>query len=298
MRRPTARFGIPLAIMALGLSIQAMAELRTDLSVTAIRIGTGDLESGGELESQHVGMNIGLENAIGRGESIGVSIGVTKREYDFSGPHAFGQQSAWSDVTETRFGLSWRKPSGNSGMWYLSPSIGFSREDGADWDDSIQYGGIVSYGYRKSDTLTIGIGAGFYSGLEETKGFPVLLVDWKINEKWRIGNPFRPGPTGPAGVELVYQFVPGMEGAIGGGWRSNRFRQNADGMYPNGVAEVEGFPMFLRFTWFASETLSLDAYIGMIVGGEVTQENAMGMEVLKEDLESAPLAALSLKALF
>lgn len=278
----------------IGWQVASGAQTRSDLSLTQVMIGDADLDNGGELGSDHTDLSVKTSWSRGRGESIGLSLGATWRSYDFGGASTLAAGDPWGDVAEYSFGASWRRPLGDAGMLFIAPSVGVAREDGADWGDSVRFGTIVSYGYRVSDTLTIGVGAGVFTGLEETSAFPVLLVDWQINDQWRLGNPFRPGPTGPAGLEIAYAPSADWEFALGAGWRSNRFRLDEAGPIPDGIGEVEGVPVFLRLSWMASESLSLDLYAGQFLAGEVTVESSKGKTIATDDLDSAPVAGVSL----
>jgi hypothetical protein len=270
----------------------------TGLSLSHVWMGDADLDHGGEMGSNHTSLRLDLNRSLGRGESIGFSLGADFRDYDFSGISTLTDEAPWGKVAEYTAGISWRKPIGDDGLVFLAPSIEFARGEGADWGDSIRFGTIASYGHRFSENLTVGIGAGIYTGLEETKAFPVLLVDWRIGENWRVGNPFRPGPTGPAGIEIVYSFDPEWEIGFGGGWRSTRFRLDEDGINPDGIGEVEGFPAFARLSWSATESVTLDLYGGLFLAGELTYEDRHGNETGTEDMDTAPIAAISVTAEF
>lgn len=271
---------------------------QAEASVAHVWVGDADLDLGGELGMNQTDFRVGYDWSLGRGSSLGLSMQASFHDYDFGPAGTPGFTAPWGDVVDYSLGMSWRKPMGDEGMLFIAPSIGFARGEGADWGESLTYGTIVSYGYRFSENLTIGFGAGVYFGLEETSAFPVLLVDWQINDTWRIGNPFRPGPAGPAGLEVVYSGGESWEVAFGGGWRSNRFRLDEDGLNPDGIGELEGVPVFLRLTWFASETFSLDVYAGQLLSGEIKLENRRGGKIGSDDLDSAPLAALSVTARF
>jgi hypothetical protein len=271
---------------------------QSELSLSHVWMGDADLDNGGELGADHTVARVDLDWSRGRGESIGLSIGAGFHDYDFSGSSALSAVAPWGEVTDISLGMSWRRPVGSAGMLFIAPSLEFARGEGADWGDSIRAGAILSYGYRVSDTLTIGVGAGVFTGLEETSAFPVLLIDWQINDKWRVGNPFRPGPTGPAGLEIAYAVNSDWEVALGGGWRSNRFRLDENGVIPDGIGEVEGIPVFLRLSWVVNESVSLDIYGGQFLSGEVTARDSKGRKIGQDDLDSAALLGLGLSAAF
>ncbi|NDV61632.1 hypothetical protein G0Q06_04135 [Puniceicoccales bacterium CK1056] len=274
------------------------SETRTEFSVTQSWISEADLDQGGELGVDQTDLEVGVDWSLGRGSNLGLSIGASFQDYDFGQAGSADFVAPWGDVVNYSIGLGWRRPIGDDGVLFIAPSMEIARGKGADWSKSFTFGTILSYGYRVSETLTIGVGAGVFTGLEETSAFPVLLVDWQINDNWRVGNPFRPGPAGPAGLEMVYSPNTDWEVALGGGWRSNRFRLDEDGTNPDGIGEIEGIPVFLRLTWMASESVSIDLYAGQFISGEITVENRKGKKIGSDDLDSTPVAALSISSRF
>ena len=57
-----------------------------------------------------------------------------------------------------------------------------------------------------------------------------------------MGNALPAGPTGPAGLELVYR--PGEDwrfGPLGGAYRSVRFRLDRNGDVPSGIGSEKAF---------------------------------------------------------
>jgi len=265
------------------------------LSMSHVWFDGADLDSGGELESNHSYLRAGIDWQRGRGESIGLSIGAAAHSYSFDN---IGGTEPWDDVASYSLGLNWRRPHGDAGMWFVAPSVDFSGASGADFGDSLTYGTVASYAHRFSDSLTLGFGIAAFHGLEDSNVFPVILIDWQINDRWSVGNPFRPGPVGPAGIELVYAVSADFEIGLGGGWRSNRFRLDDDGTVPDGIGEVQGVPAFLRLSWKLNDAFSADLFAGMFLAGEVTLEDENGHELDSNDLDSTPLAGLSFTGRF
>ncbi len=268
------------------------------VTLSQVWSGDSDLDQGGRMRFDQTALRVGFQQSLGRGQSWGLGLDAVHYNYDFAGPTDLGQQMYWNKVNDIGVSASWRRPVGERGMVFLAPSLTVARANGADWGDALRAGGVASYGLRFSDSLTVGFGAGFFTGMEDTKAFPVLLVSWQINEKWRMGNPFRPGPAGPAGLEVAYAMSEEWEVAFGGGWRSHRFRLDEDGPNPGGIAEVEGFPGFVRLTWSASEMVTVDFYGGMLFAGEVTMEDEDGNELFSDDMDRAPLVAFTVQAAF
>lgn len=80
----------------------------------------------------------------------------------------------------------------------------------------------------------LGVGLGVYDQIEKTSVFPVVIVDWRLNDLWRLVNPLPSGPTGAAGLELDYRFDGNWTAGVGVAYRSVRFRLNDRASAPGG----------------------------------------------------------------
>jgi hypothetical protein len=184
--------------------------------------------------------------------------------------------------------------------WFLGviPSADWIHENGADEGESITWGGIASATRFFADGNRIGIGVGVFQRLEKTSVFPLLLIDWKLSDRWRLVNPLPAGPTGPAGLELDYRFDGGWSVGLGGAWRTTRFRLSESGPVANGIGEERGFPVFLRATRSFGERMSLNLYAGVVTAGQLRVEDASGTRLREVDVDPAPLLALTFSARF
>jgi hypothetical protein len=144
----------------------------------------------------------------------------------------------------------------------------------------------------------LGFGLGVFERIEKTSVFPLLLVDWKLTDRWRVMNPLQAGPTGPAGLELDYRFDNGWNLGLGAAWRTTRFRLSENGPVPDGIGEERGLPVFLRATHHFGGGMSLVLYAGVIANGQLRVEDAQGNELREVDFDPAPLLAVSFSARF
>ena len=78
----------------------------------------------------------------------------------------------------------------------------FAGASGAETGESLSYGAVLSAAYAFGPDLMVGLGAGVFERLDQSEVFPYVVIDWKINDRLRLTNPFRAGPVGPAGLEL------------------------------------------------------------------------------------------------
>lgn len=261
--------------------------------VLAVSQGDADMDAGGEFGIHRLGFEFGVVRGLEGGSSIGGGLSFTMVGYSFDGVPAVGGFNPWEDINQFQANLQYRYAIDGESSIFLMPSITSAGESGVSLSDSIEFGTIFGYTKTFSPTLTLGFGGGAFYGLEDTSGFPVIFVYWQIDENWRVSNPFRPGPSGPAGLELVYTGVPSWEFSLGGGYRVNRFALNDVGPAPDGFGQNEGAAVFLRASREFESGGSLDFHVGTVVGGELEMEDSNGRLVARTDYDPSILFALA-----
>ncbi len=161
-------------------------------------------------------------------------------DYSFSSPKSFGGRSPWGVVQRYGVSLPLSFAAGDGWRLAVAPSVDLFRENGANTGESLVWGALFSGTRRFADGNLLGLGIGVYDGIEKTSVFPFLLVDWRLGERWRLINPLASGPTGPAGIELDYQFDGGWTAGVGVFYGVMRFRLSDNGPTPDGVGEERG----------------------------------------------------------
>jgi hypothetical protein len=189
-------------------------------------------------------------------------------------------------------------PGSNGWSYGVAPTVEWSRENGADWGDSLIYGAVFSATRVVDPDRRIGIGLGAFSQIEETRVFPLVLVDWRLSERWRLVNPLPSGPVGPAGLELDYRFDNGWNLGLGLAYRSIRFRLDEDGPVPGGVGEENGVPVFLRASTRFGAQSTFMAYAGAMVSGELELEDADGNGIDQQSFDPSALLGVLLSTRF
>lgn len=134
--------------------------------------------------------------------------------------------------------------------------------------------------------------------IEDTNVFPFVIVNWQIDERWRLSNPVQAGPAGPAGLELSYALYGGWETGLAVAYRSNRHRLDKDGPFPGGVGEHRYIPVVARIGRSLSETLKLDFYLGAEANTEFRVEDRDGNRLFEDDQDPAVLLGVSLLGRF
>lgn len=181
---------------------------------------------------------------------------------------------------------------------YLIPSIEFSGESGAEWSNSLIYGGIVAAVHKVNPDFSIGAGVGVFNRLEELRAFPMIVIDWKITEKLRLSNPFSGGPSGPAGLELSYEINDNWETGFGGAYRSFRYRLSDEGIVSKGIFQDRSVPVWGRLSWKNGPHVTIDFSAGAFVAGRMKIENEEGNDITEDNYDAAPFIALTVSVNF
>jgi hypothetical protein len=286
------------ALAAAGAAQAQQTGWRPFISVTPVYQGKGQLDGGGQYSAASAIVRAGASNDLGRGSRAAVTLNYDYTDYSFTDPVRFGGVAPWNIVQ--RYGMSGLLSFGLSDGWGvgLVPSFDWFLENGAKADKALTWGGIVSATKRFDDGNRLGFGMGGFEGIEKTSIFPFLLVDWRINDRWRLMNPLPAGPTGPAGLEIEYRFDGGWNVGLGAAWRSTRFRLSKDGAVPNGIGEERGVPLFLRATQASGELKSLNLYAGIVTNGQFRVADSSGNEMRKVDFNATPIFGVTFLARF
>jgi hypothetical protein len=258
------------------------------VSLTPVYQGNADLDHGGDFSVGGAILRGGVSKDLGGGNRAGVTLSYDYLNYSFSNSGAFGREP-WNIVQRYGVSVPLSFEVGDGWSVGVAPSVDWFKENGASSSDSLTWGAIVSGSRRFEGGNRLGLGVGVFDGIEKTRVFPFLLVDWRFGDRWRLINPLPSGPTGPAGLELDYRFDGGWTAGVGVAYRVLRFRLSETGPVRNGIGEESGVPVFLRVTRNFTDQMALHLYGGVVAGGKLTLENSSGNKLREEDFDPAPL---------
>lgn len=284
-------------VIAPGQTCAQDSDWRSFASVTPIFEGDADLDRGGDFSVSGVVLRVGATRTLS-GNTVGVTFNYDYYDSSFSNPVAFGGVAPWGNLM--RYGVSVPLSFTLNDGWSLSvlPSVDWFKENGANTGDSLVYGAGIAAIKSFGDSGRLGLGVSAFKHIEDTKVFPLIIVDWRLGDRWRLVNPLPSGPSGPAGLELDYQFDNDWSFGFGGAYRVGRFRLSETGPVPDGVGETTGVPIFLRATRNLGETLTLSLYVGAVAQGRLRVEDRNGNLLREDDFDLAPLFALTVLGRF
>lgn len=273
-------------------------ETRTSISLTPLYQVETALTDRTDFSVQHNFFNLNIYSPVNRTFAWGLSGGYHYQRYDFSGLPIFGLREPWEQIHTVNLGLPLFYNPSQKWRLMLSPSVQYSGEPDADFHEAVSYSGVLTATHVYSPDLMLGVGVALFDQLEKTSFFPFIAVRWLITPEWRLANPFRGGPVGPAGLELAYLPDNQWELAAGGAYRTFRFRLDEDGLMPNGVGESQFFTAFGRISKKMGSRFKLDLYGGAFLEGDLILENANGSEIGSEDYDATPFVGLTVNASF
>jgi hypothetical protein len=253
----------------------------------------GHLDKGGKVSSFSTQFAVDGSMPLSKDLTLGLNCGYTYSDYSFTSPVTFAGSPPWDTLHTLKFGgrISYDLTPDWSAA--LTSSIQIAREEGADWGKAILYGGTLSASHRFSPHLTVGIGIAAFSELEKVQAYPLLVINWRISDRLSLANPFRPGPSSPAGLELSYRIADGWEVATGAAYRSERFRLRKTGPVPDGIGQSRSVPVWIRISRNIDERFNLDIYGGILLGGKLSLDDRRGNRLVSEDYDTAPMLGLA-----
>ncbi|GGB50333.1 hypothetical protein GCM10011607_08450 [Shewanella inventionis] len=287
-----------LLIPGLLLSQQALAAPeRSPFSLTVARTSavTANVGQGDENQLQRDAWKTSFSAAmpLNRQWSIGASVGYDNHDYDWrinqATPLRLSEQD-WSTVHQYSAGLSLTYRPDNHWMFIVAPKLQYAYADTASSSNAQSYGVVASGMYRFNSGNMLGLGVAYLNDISEVRTVPYLAVRWQINDKLVLANPSQAGFSGPAGLELSYQYKPDIDFGIGSSKRTERFLIADDDQ----TIEIDEWVGFVRVGWKATDNVSVNAYAGYYFGGEME----LSEPDVTEDIENQAAFGLAFKLAF
>jgi hypothetical protein len=273
-------------------------ELKSDVlsgsaAISGIDQFNTKLDGGGNFHWSGIIAQGELKRQLTTELSAAISARYGYESWHFSTPSALGATAPWGNINRPGIGLNFGYQAAPDVALFVAPQIEWNYETGASAGNAQNYGAVLGATKFFSPTLVLGIGAGAFRQIDKTVVFPFVIVNWQIDDHWRLSNPFQASPAGGAGLELVYAIDPQWEIAGGGTYREYRFRLRDDGPTPRGIGRNQGIPVFARLTRKLGPRGRVDFYAGAVAGGQLRVLNANGSTASSSDYKLAPLLGLT-----
>lgn len=272
--------------------------VRTQTALTGLAQFETSLDGGGRFDWAGVIASASVYRQFTPQFGAGLSLQYDWQQWHFDAPVRFGGASPWRDVYQPQVGATLMYAFSEDVQAMVMPSVSWSYANGASTGDALNYGAVAIVSRDFSPTLTLGVGAAVYRQIDRTRVFPFVAIDWKIDDRWRLTNPFSAGPTGGAGLELVYKASDEWQAGFGGTYRSYAFRLASDGAVPDGIGENSFIPLFVRLSRNIGKQAQVDLYAAALANGTLKVKNRNGDDLASDDYSLAPVVALTLRYRF
>jgi hypothetical protein len=297
-RAPFA-FATIVAALSTVISVAARAQPAPgDVSGTAAVTGytqfNTKLDSGGRFNWAGGLGSASLTRQITPQLSIGLAARYEYQSWNFNEPDAFGNVAPWKNLNAPSIGADFTYAWAPDLFIKVIPTVAWTYESGASTGDALTYGAVASVSKAFSPDLLVGLGVSAFRRIDKTQALPFLVVNWKINDKWRVNNPFAAGPAGGAGLEIVYTPNDLWEFAQGLTYRSYRFRLATDNATPSGIGENSFIPLFMRVTRKLTKDARVDFYGAIVTGGKLTVDTENGGGLYSDNYKIGPALGATL----
>ncbi|MGA6926734.1 MAG: hypothetical protein WBY88_13685 [Desulfosarcina sp.] len=257
-----------------------------------------DADTGGSFDVQRHLLRFDISRNIDRHWTVGLGLSFDYERWNFSDIAGLAGIDPWDEIFSPGLSVPVFYSPGNQWRFGIIPSVDLAGASGAEADRSFSYGAVFSAARVFGSNLILGLGGGVFERLDQFEAFPYVVIDWRIDERLRLTNPFRAGPVGPAGLELVYTPAGRWEIGLGGAYRSYRFRLDDSSAVADGIGEVDFWAPFFRIGWRLGPQSRFDLNGGAMVGGSIAIEDENSNSLGQTDYDPAPFAGVTFKGQF
>lgn len=228
--------------------------------------------------------------------SVGLSVGTGTSDYDFEDSGGEMTAQPWDEIDEFRVSAPMRFALGDTSTIFAIPTLRYNGEDSASSSDSRTWGFLGGVAWRLDEKLTIGPGLGVFSRLEgSTRVFPILLIDWKIAERWSLSTGSGLASSQGPGLALNYQLSDHWTLGLAGRYEEVQFRLGDESAAPGGVGEDMALPMVFTAAWNPNESVRIGLFAGVKLGGELTLFDETGKTIESRGYGAAPVMGATIE---
>ncbi len=274
--------------------------LSFDFNLAAVHQSETDLkDTPGAFTMDRWFASAGINYSWDPRHAIGLTVGGGTSSYEFSGVPTIGGYNPWSDVDEFRLSATARFRITDRVSGFVIPSVRENGEAGASSSDARTWGVYAAAAWWIDESLTIGPGLGVFSRLDRgTQVFPVLVVDWDINDRWNLSTGRGLAASRGPGLNLSYRANDFWTFSLAGRYEDLEFRLDQSGSAAGGVGRHQAFPLVVMATLNPSASGSVSVFLGAELGGKLTLRNADRETVSSSEYDPALTAGAALNFRF
>ncbi|MBR9726724.1 autotransporter outer membrane beta-barrel domain-containing protein [Shewanella intestini] len=250
-------------------------------------------DNGNEFTRDVWRLKLSAAMPVSRQWSVGVNLGYDNLDYGWKvnqNNQLINASVPWTSINRYSVGMSVNYRPNNQWMFMVSPKVQYAYANTASSSNALSYGAVGMGMYRFDSGNMLGLGVAYLNDISEVRTVPYLAVKWQINDKLVLTNPFQAGFSGPAGLELQYQYNDNWDFGIGSSRRTERFLVEND----DTTIEIEEWVSFLRAGWKVSNSALIHIYGGYYFAGEMQ----LSEPDVSQDIENQMAGAIAFEVKF
>lgn len=249
----------------------------------------------GDVSIFRAGAALGVEAPVGQTSALGVNFAWERSVYDWDNATSFGgTNEPWDDINQLDLGVRFMSRIDDKWSYFFGAGVNSSMEDGADFGDSLTYGGGAGVIYRASDKLTLTGGLIVRSQLEDSAFVvPIIGFDWKIDDKWSLTTNYRTSIFPQPGVAIKYQACESVSVALGAHYESRSFRLSDRDTPVDGVGRERRLPVELCVQWEITPHATLAATAGLVAWQRFRMDDSGGTRIAQFEADPTPIFGLA-----
>ncbi len=252
-----------------------------------------DLDGGGGVSVWRTGGDAKVGLTPAKDLRLSLEFAGEYSHFDFAGPTTLvpGDAEPWEDLQAFRLGATLGGRFDDTWGWVVGGMGRMAYESGADVGSALMGVGYGAISHRFSDSFSLTFGVGVATRLEDdARLFPVLGVEWQINEIVRL-------TTEGLGLRVSAQVSEAWEVALRGGYESREWRlSETRGVLADGVARDDRVLVGGEVAWKPAAGVRVAIQGGVVVWQELEALTRNGVSV--GDQEGDPGAFLGVAASF
>jgi Domain of unknown function (DUF6268) len=241
----------------------------------------------GDVSMTALGTEVSVDIPHGPSSSFGINIHADRLLYNFSDATGFvsGISEPWDDIWGTGVSLSFRDQIDARWGYFVGLGVESWGQDGADFSDTLTYGGVLGVTYAQSRGLVLGMGVSIFTRLEDdARIFPLPIFRWQINDDLTLRTD---GQALGAGLVLGYGLSDSWTLEAGVGFQTYEFRLAESAAAPGGVGSDTRIGLGLGAVYKPHDQILLSAAILVNLQNEYELSDRTGNSISKQDAETS-----------
>jgi hypothetical protein len=251
----------------------------------------------GSVSLSRGGLEVGMRHMLDERTRLSVSLGAENSLYDFGDDTVLaGTSEPWDDTYQLSASVLVSRQATPSWAWFFGGGADASFENDANLGKSFTGGLVGGVNYKVNEDLSIGGGLAIRSRLEDSGLFlPLVSIDWKISEQWRLSNS---NELNSVGAALTYSPTEQLHLSLHGAYQGRAFRLDEDGPLADGVGRDTRIPVWVQARYAFSQRVSVSVAAGYVLYQQYTIDDNDGNELDQQDADATPFVGASLVFLF